>query len=183
MTTRTALRRMANTKGCSFLTHGDDDHDHRGLNKARRALDKALVDEYFEEQIDPEAEPVTTGPFRVVVTTQVYENYGAHTWDGEGECPRYWKAKGGQEYQVEVGTAADVLALGSAGLRRIADRIADKVERNDEYWHEFRLSWHVHDSSETYQEQCIREMIEWGMIDEETAERYRKVLIVTLEGG
>lgn len=180
MTTRTALRRMANTRGCSFLTHGDDDHDHRGLNKARRALDKALVAEYYEDQVEPEAEPVATGPFRVVVTTQIYENYGAHMWDGKGECPRYWKAKGGNEYQVEVGTAAQVLELGQAGLQRIANRIADKIERNDEYWFEFRISWHVHDSSETYGERDIREMLEWGIINEETAERYRRSLHITL---
>jgi len=35
--------------------------------------------------------------WRVVVSTQVWENYGAHDWDGEGECPQYWKAKGGRD--------------------------------------------------------------------------------------
>ena len=34
-------------------------------------------------------------------TTQVYENYGAHDWDGVGECPQYWKAKGGNDYVVK----------------------------------------------------------------------------------
>lgn len=37
---------------------------------------------------------------KLLITTQVYENYGAHTWDGKGECPQYWKAKGGNEYVV-----------------------------------------------------------------------------------
>ena len=32
------------------------------------------------------------------IQTQVYENYGAHDWDGEGQCPQYWKAKGGNDY-------------------------------------------------------------------------------------
>jgi hypothetical protein len=36
----------------------------------------------------------------LVITTQVYENYGAHAWDGQGECPQYWKPKGGSEYKV-----------------------------------------------------------------------------------
>ena len=36
----------------------------------------------------------------LVITTQVYENYGAHDWDGKGECPQYWKAKGGSEYKI-----------------------------------------------------------------------------------
>jgi hypothetical protein len=38
---------------------------------------------------------------KLLITTQVYENYGAHDWDGEGECPQYWKAKGGSEYVVK----------------------------------------------------------------------------------
>jgi hypothetical protein len=30
-----------------------------------------------------------------VIDTQNKENYGAHDWDGEGECPQRWKFKGG----------------------------------------------------------------------------------------
>jgi hypothetical protein len=36
----------------------------------------------------------------LVISTQLYENYGAHDWDGTGECPQYWKAKGGSEYKI-----------------------------------------------------------------------------------
>jgi hypothetical protein len=35
---------------------------------------------------------------KLLITTQVRENYGAHDWDGVGECPQYWKSKGGNEY-------------------------------------------------------------------------------------
>ena len=38
---------------------------------------------------------------KLLITTQVYENYGAHDWDGTGECPQYWKAKGGSDYVVK----------------------------------------------------------------------------------
>ena len=38
---------------------------------------------------------------KLLITTQVYENYGAHDWDGVGECPQYWKAKGGNDYVVK----------------------------------------------------------------------------------
>jgi hypothetical protein len=31
------------------------------------------------------------------------ENYGAHDWDGEGECPQYWKFKGGEDYFYALG--------------------------------------------------------------------------------
>ena len=38
---------------------------------------------------------------KLLITTQVYENYGAHDWDGQGVCPSYWKAKGGNDYVVK----------------------------------------------------------------------------------
>ena len=38
---------------------------------------------------------------KLLITTQVYENYGAHDWDGVGECPQYWKAKGGNDYVIK----------------------------------------------------------------------------------
>ena len=38
---------------------------------------------------------------KLLITTQVYENYGAHDWDGVGECPQYWKDKGGSDYVVK----------------------------------------------------------------------------------
>lgn len=38
---------------------------------------------------------------KLVIQTQYQENYGAHAWSGEGECPQYWKNKGGSTYVVE----------------------------------------------------------------------------------
>ena len=38
---------------------------------------------------------------KLLITTQTYENYGAHDWDGTGQCPQYWKAKGGSDYVVK----------------------------------------------------------------------------------
>jgi hypothetical protein len=38
---------------------------------------------------------------KLLITTQTWENYGAHDWDGVGECPSYWKAKGGSDYVVK----------------------------------------------------------------------------------
>lgn len=39
---------------------------------------------------------------KLVILTQFCENYGAHDWDGKGECPQYWKFKGGDTYIVDV---------------------------------------------------------------------------------
>ena len=38
------------------------------------------------------------------LTTQYMENYGAHDWDGTGECPQYWKFKGGEDYFYQLGS-------------------------------------------------------------------------------
>jgi hypothetical protein len=37
---------------------------------------------------------------KLLITTQIQENYGAHDWDGEGSCPQYWKMKGGNDYVI-----------------------------------------------------------------------------------
>ena len=39
---------------------------------------------------------------KLVIQTQSKENYGAHDWDGKGECPQYWKYKGGDTYIIDV---------------------------------------------------------------------------------
>lgn len=31
---------------------------------------------------------------QIAIGGQYMENYGAHDWDGKGQCPQYWKAKG-----------------------------------------------------------------------------------------
>ena len=38
---------------------------------------------------------------KLVIITQVRENYGAHDWNGIGSVPQYWKDKGGSEYILE----------------------------------------------------------------------------------
>jgi hypothetical protein len=70
----------------------------------------------------------------LVIATQDYENYGAHDWDGRGECPQYWKAKGGSEYKIlDIPARVDpeeILAL-----------VRDKIERRDDYFHTTIIGW------------------------------------------
>ena len=48
----------------------------------------------------------------IVIDTQFMENYGAHDWDGQGECPQYWKMKGGSSYKVRnVPSDADIKSV------------------------------------------------------------------------
>lgn len=65
----------------------------------------------------------TEAPKTTRIYTQIIENYGAHDWDGEGECPQYWKKKGGNTYLLT--DEVDPIALAKA------------ITRKDEYFSEF----------------------------------------------
>ena len=62
------------------------------------------------------------------ITTQFMENYGAHTWDGEGECPQYWKFKGGEDYFYKLG---DYIRSEEA-LAELVQALRSRVEWSDE---------------------------------------------------
>lgn len=71
---------------------------------------------------------------KLLIQTQVYENYGAHDWDGKGACPQYWKAKGGNDYIVKKfrGDATTaVMALRS------------QVEQDDNYFREHIIDFSI----------------------------------------
>jgi len=70
----------------------------------------------------------------LVITTQIHENYGAHDWNGEGECPQYWKAKGGHEYKI----TNIPLNIDYAEVVAMA-----KVETDDNYFRESIIDWSV----------------------------------------
>ncbi len=63
--------------------------------------------------------------FALIATYQVWENYGAHAWDGEGECPQYWKAKGSEEIVVRENIPLEtVCAFSADDLRRMVENAA-----------------------------------------------------------
>ena len=73
---------------------------------------------------------------KLLITTQTQENYGAHDWDGQGECPQYWKMKGGNDYVIkkfkDINTATDtVMALRS------------QIEQASPYFREWVIDWEV----------------------------------------
>lgn len=161
----TAQSRVRSAKGSSFLTHGSDDHDHKAMKKARRALDAALIAEGQEEEVATAfVTPKSGTHFRLVLWTQIRENYGSHSWDGEGECPQYWKCKGGEEYHMQIGTVNKVIELGGNGIQAIVDRVTSMIEKNDEYWRENVIGWGLFsDVEETSGEADERQSKEWGM--------------------
>ena len=92
---------------------------------------------------------------KLVIQTQHRENYGAHDWDGEGECPQYWKFKGGNTYVVRD--------LSTAHINKIADQgiptLTKLIESKSEYFEEYILGWEIVEDS-------AKECEEWDSVIE-----------------
>jgi hypothetical protein len=94
----------------------------------------------------------------LVIDTQYMENYGAHDWDGEGECPQYWKMKGGEEYMITgIPQNVDVALV----LRMLGQEVewSDHGSRSyvlgthfesDDYLSEFEQSQKLYDGAITF---------------------------------
>jgi hypothetical protein len=65
------------------------------------------------------------------IVCQYAENYGAHTWDGKGACPQYWKMKGGEDYFVPLDGFNPDHEFAQKKLAMIVDSVRDKIEWND----------------------------------------------------
>ena len=65
------------------------------------------------------------------IITQYMENYGAHDWDGTGECPQYWKMKGGEDYFMSLDGYNPEHEFAEKNLEMIVDSVRDKIEWND----------------------------------------------------
>jgi hypothetical protein len=63
------------------------------------------------------------------ITTQYMENYGAHAWDGEGECPQRWKFKGGEDYFYQLGTEVP----SDEHLAELVQVLRGRFEYSDDY--------------------------------------------------
>lgn len=77
---------------------------------------------------------------KIIISTQYRENYGAHSWDGTGECPQYWKSKYGTDYEVH-GITIDQASQGQAFLESIVTHLAQFVSKDDDYQHEYVIGW------------------------------------------
>jgi len=86
----------------------------------------------------------------LVIRTQYMENYGAHDWDGTGDCPQYWKAKGGSEYKV----TGVPLNIDYAAVVEMAD-----VERSNDYVEEYIIDWGI--EADDYLSEFERSQLEY----------------------
>ena len=73
---------------------------------------------------------------KLLITTQVYENYGAHDWDGQGECPQYWKAKGGSDYVVKNFTNFN-------NTTEVVMALRGQIEEDSEYFRSSIIDWEI----------------------------------------
>ena len=67
---------------------------------------------------------------KLIIETQFHENYGAHDWDGKGECPQRWKAKGGDTFVVENLSERDVRRIQEGGI----PTLTSLIEQSDDYY-------------------------------------------------
>jgi len=85
---------------------------------------------------------------KIVITTQFRENYGAHDWDGTGECPQYWKFKGGSEYIIDnIQEHVKMNDFFGKKCEMIVDSIRAKIEHKSEYAEEYILGWSIEEDS------------------------------------
>ena len=90
---------------------------------------------------------------KLLISTQVYENYGAHDWEGAGPCPQYWKAKGGSDYVVKKfkGDATTAVMILRSQIEcdneHIRETIIDFRVVADDYLTEFERSQLEYDGS------------------------------------
>jgi len=98
---------------------------------------------------------------KLVLHTQFRENYGAHDWDGEGECPQYWKMKGGNTYICEMD-------LEQAQSEEFYNLIEGCVTHKSEYAEEYvvgetvvdQCDFKIEDFCESWESPVYMELIE-----------------------
>ena len=100
---------------------------------------------------------------KIVISTQFRENYGAHDWDGTGECPQYWKFKGGSEYIIDnVQEHVKLNDFFGKKCEMIVDSIRPKIEHKSEYAEEYILGWSIEEDS--YMSEFEKSQMEYDVV-------------------
>jgi hypothetical protein len=89
------------------------------------------------------------------ITTQYMENYGAHDWDGEGECPQRWKFKGGEDYFYPLGPAG----RSEEALAELVNHFRSTVEWSDFGSRSYIVGWGV--VADDFLTDFERSQLEW----------------------
>ena len=73
---------------------------------------------------------------KLLIQTQIRENYAAHDWDGQGEVPQYWKCKGGNDYFIPNFTDYNNTTSAVMAIR-------GQLEQSIDYYIEEIISWEI----------------------------------------
>lgn len=79
---------------------------------------------------------------QIAIHTQYRENYGAHDWDGTGECPQYWKNKGGETYIVQ-GVDLPLTDRINAAAEAVVESMRQHIEQADHYCTTHIIDWEI----------------------------------------
>lgn len=79
---------------------------------------------------------------KILLHTQIHENYGAHDWDGKGECPQYWKAKGGNDIELDRELSWNEAADAELVKSLVAAATA-KINHKSNSYEEYVIDWEL----------------------------------------
>lgn len=92
--------------------------------------------------------------FNIVFVTQYMENYGAHDWDGKGQCPQYWKMKGGDEIRHPT-----LLTANDCMNKPLVDSLVkqgfETINRNGDYSREWVVDWYFLAENEKTEQELL----------------------------
>lgn len=92
---------------------------------------------------------------QLLITTQIQENYGAHTWDGEGECPQRWKFKGGNDYRYALGP----FGRSEEAVTELVMALRPQIECDSMGYREHIVDWRV--VADDYLTDFERSQLKW----------------------
>ena len=98
------------------------------------------------------------------ITAQYHENYGAHDWNGQGECPQAWKPKGGQVFTLRVNSDNFMYAEAEC-LKAIATLLAKQSNEYARYTyidHELVFSEPIALDSDLFESELLYECEQLG---------------------
>ena len=75
----------------------------------------------------------------LVIQTQYKENYAFPAWDGKGDCPEYWKFKGGNTYIVTDFHASP----SDEYMTKVIKDLTPVIEYSNEASKEYILDWEI----------------------------------------
>lgn len=115
-------------------------------SKVRRRESRKVIAAGINElyAADPAPSKPISRSFRLVIWTQYRENYGAHC---DPPC-HYWKCKPSGEFKYHIGTALDVIRLGSKGLEEMVRQAKPDIEHSSFYSEEYIAGWQIYGDME-----------------------------------